>query len=160
MKLKFAILLTAFCGVLLTDCYKNKDEALDKNTKYMSYDSLRKSVSVGAIQPLKNPGKIYSYKNYIFINEVWKGIHVYDNTDPKNIKELSFISIIGNVDMAVQNDILYADNAVDLVQIDISDITKAREIRRVKNVFPYTLPPDIPNGLVYDGRKGLVIGWN
>ena len=67
-------------------------------------------------------GKIYFKDHYIFVNEYQKGIHVIDNEDPRNPQIIKFIEIPGNVDMAIADDILYADSYVDLLSIDISDI--------------------------------------
>jgi len=131
---------------------------------YMSYDELRSSVKVSAKDQnieLKQPGKIYFNDNYIFINELHKGIHVYDNTDAKNPKHHAFIEIPGNVDMAIKDNILYADSYVDLVSIDISDFNDLKEISRVQNVFPYTLPEtDYKYAIAkLDESKGVVLSW-
>ncbi len=131
---------------------------------YMSYNELRSAVKVSTKDQnieLKQPGKIYFKDNYIFINELHKGIHVYDNTNPKNPIHHAFIEIPGNVDMAIKDDILYADSYVDLVSIDISDYNNLKEISRVENVFPYTLPEtDYQYAIAkLDETKGVVLSW-
>jgi len=35
---------------------------------------------------------------------------------------------------------LFADSYVDLVAIDVSDISKIKEVNRVKNALAYTVP--------------------
>ena len=72
-------------------------------------------------QALKNPGKIYIYGNYIFLNEPDAGIHIIDNSQPTAPKNLAFIPIPGNVDLAVTGNTLYADSYSDLVTFDISN---------------------------------------
>ena len=129
---------------------------------YMSYDQLRKSVTVERSESLKHPGKIYFKDGYIFINEELKGIHIIDNRNPANPVNQSFIKIPGNMDIAIKGDILYADSYVDLVAIDISDLNKPKEVARVKDVFPYTLPPRINENIgldKIDETKGVVLNW-
>jgi len=131
---------------------------------YMSYSQLRTAVKVSAKDQnveLKQPGKIYFKGNYIFINELHKGIHVYDNSDTKNPKHHAFIEIPGNVDMAIKDNILYADSYVDLVAIDISNYNDLKEVSRVQNVFPYTLPEtDYQYAIAkLDEAKGVVLSW-
>lgn len=86
-------------------------------------------------QELENPGKIYLYGNYLLINEPQEGIHILDNTNPSSPINLNFIPIAGNVDLAVNNNMLYADNYVDLLVFDISNIRSIKQVERVKDVF-------------------------
>ena len=66
-------------------------------------------------------GKIYIKGDYIFINEKKEGIHVIDNSDPSNPRNISFIAIPGNLDIAVMGNILYGDSYTDLVAVDITE---------------------------------------
>ena len=94
------------------------------NPVYMSYEDLRSAVRDTTPAEISKPGKIYLYGDFILVNEVRKGIHVVNNTDPANPEVISFIRIPGNIDMAIKNNILYADSYVDLVAIDISKAEK------------------------------------
>jgi len=53
-------------------------------------------------------GKIVSRGNFIFINEVQKGIHVIDNTNPSSPITKYFWSIPGNLDFTLKDSYLYA----------------------------------------------------
>src|ERR1044071_1078132 len=88
--------------------YKSKSEVLSE---------IKSSTPVS----ISNPGKIYMYGNYIFLNEVNKGVHIIDNSDPSHPSIKAFINIPGNVDIAVKGTTLYADLFTDLVVIDIAD---------------------------------------
>ena len=128
---------------------------------YLSYEELRSAVKITAAREMNNPGKIYFKDNYIFINEKMKGVHVYDVSDPKNPQNKGFIEIPGNIDMAIKDNILYADSYVDLVSIDVSNFAGIKEVGRVQKVFPYTLPKynvKLPLAKL-DEKKGVVIGW-
>lgn len=128
---------------------------------YMSYDDLRKSITVENSRELKKPGKIYFKDNYIYINEVNKGIHIINNSNPANPQNIKFIPLPGNVDLAIKENHLYADSYVDLLVFDITDFNNIKEEVRIKNLFEYTLPPanpDYPTDIV-DNKKGIVTEW-
>ena len=152
------ILLTAF-----NSCLDEYTEVFTANSPvYMSYEDLRAAVKTTAARELQNPGKIYFKDGYLFINEELKGIHIIDNRNPENPQNIGFLEIPGNVDIAVKNNILYADSYVDMVAIDISNKTNPVEVNRVKDIFPYTTPPPIDENYrvaQVDEEKGVVIDW-
>ena len=96
----------------------------------------------GSAQPLQATGKIYMKDDFLFVNELNEGVHVIDNHNPYQPVIIGFLKIPGNVDIAIRDTVLYADSHTDLVVIDISNPTRASEIRRVENIFPE--PPRIP----------------
>ena len=96
---------------------------------------LRQAVASGSPRPLEQPGKLYVKDQYLFIVEVKKGIHVFDNSNPALPKAISFLSIPGNVDLAVRGNILYADSYIDLVALDISNPASIREVGRTETGF-------------------------
>ena len=129
--------------------------------QYMSYDDMRKSVKSTNAYPIQTSGKIYIKDNYLFVNEKYKGIHVFDNSNPASPVNLTFIDIPGNVDLAVRGNFLYADNYVDLVVIDISNISQPVVVSRIKDIFPYTIPETVgvyPISSI-DREKGVIVGW-
>lgn len=89
-----------------------------------------------AAQPLIETGKLVKYDNYIFLNEVNKGVHIIDNSNPSYPKNISFISIPGNLDIALKNNYLYADIFTDLITIDISNKDNIVLKKVIPNVFP------------------------
>jgi hypothetical protein len=104
---------------------------------YKSLDELRAAVKTESPRDIEAPGKIYLYGNYIFLNELNKGVHVIDNSNPSAPNKIAFINIPGNLDIAVKENILYADSYIDLVALDISTPQHVRETKRVKLAFPY-----------------------
>ena len=114
-------------------------------------------------QPIGNLGKIYYKDPYLYINERFKGIHVYDNSDPTNPTPIAFIQIYGSEDIAITGDILYADNYTDLVAIDISDINNVKVVNRVKDLYTRESKA-YPEGFsgyfeCVDEDRGYVVGW-
>lgn len=152
-----------FLLVFFNSCMDEYTEVFTANSPvYLTYEDLRNAVKSTPATDLNNPGKIYFKDGYIFVNEELKGIHIIDNRDPHNPQNLKFIEIPGNVDMAVKNNILYADSYVDLVAIDISDLANPKEVYREKDVFPYMTPPPVNEDYrlaTVDKEKGVVIDW-
>ena len=163
MKTKTAFFLFALTllGLSCSDSVKNTVTYMANVPVYMSRVEFRSSTKSSAARPLKNPGKICLYGNYIFINEVKEGIHVIDNSNPSAPRPLTFIEIIGNVDLAAKDGILYADNLVDMLLFDITDPGKPFLKSRMEGVFEGALPaPDNEypvSKIDLDGK--VVIGW-
>lgn len=154
----FLLILTG----LASSCTDKVYETFQANAPvYMSYEELRSAVKLSPARELNNPGKIYFKDQYIFINEKMKGVHIFDVSNPANPQNLGFIEIPGNMDIAIKDNILYADSYVDLVSLDVSDFSNIKETGRVKKVFPYTLPEydnKYPVAQI-DEDKGIVTGW-
>lgn len=113
-------------------------------------------------KPLEQPGKIMVYQHYLFINELRRGVHVFDNEDPKNPEPLSFLKIPGNIDIAIKGDILYADNVADLVALDISNVRDIKIKKRIAGVFGAQVAIPSETGIYFecpDPSKGVVVGW-
>lgn len=158
-----AILFLLACLTFIPACQDKTYEEYQVNMPvYLSYENLRKSIKTSEEVPLKTPGKIYFKDDYIFINELNKGIHIYDNHNPSAPTYKTFIEIPGNVDIAIQGNLLYADNYVDLIAIDLSSLDNIVEKHRIKNVFRYSLPPTNNNYRIgeIDKNKGIVTNWN
>ena len=155
------VICTLFSPVFLS-CEDSTFREYDGNSPiYISYEELRTPVTAVNDVALENTGKIYFKDNYIFIIEELKGIHVFDNTNPASPVKKKFIKVPGVVDMAISGNALYADSFVDLVVIDVQDINNIKEIGRLKDILPYTVPPTnnkLPMAYV-DQDKGLVSGW-
>lgn len=104
---------------------------------WKSLSEVRANMKSNTPQTLTSPGKYYIYDNYIFLNERDKGIHVIDNSVPASPRKIAFISIPGNLDLAVQGTTLYADSYTDLVAFDISSPTNVVAEKIVPDVFPH-----------------------
>jgi hypothetical protein len=133
----------------------------------MDRSSLERSILWKPATDIKIPGKIYFKDNYILVSERYLGVHLIDNTDPKNPVKKGYISVPGCVDMAMKDNILYVDNAVDLVAIDISQIATGQIAvkKRVKDTFPELMPPDglsIPYKYSTENRpkNSVIVNWS
>jgi hypothetical protein len=93
------------------------------------------AINGNTAEPVVSTGKIYVKDNYIFLNELDKGIHVIDNTDPRHPASVAFLKIPGNQDIAVRGNTLYADMNGDLLALDITDPRHAYLTKSLTNIF-------------------------
>src|SRR6266852_9400195 len=108
---------------LFSGCMKDKVTRTYKISTpiYEVLTTFRQSVKSQSPTTIENAGKLTVIGKYIFLSEPLKGIHIIDNSNPSEPKNVSFINIPGNEDMAVKGNTLYADAFGDLVSFDISD---------------------------------------
>ena len=73
-----------------------------------------------------------------------------DNSNPSTPVIIAFIPIPGNVDIAVVDNILYADNYIDLVALDISNPTAPKVVHREGNIF---------SRFTFDNQRGYLVDY-
>ncbi len=122
--------------------------------EYKTKNEVRANIKSNAPRAITEPGKLTIKDNYIYLNELNKGIHVIDNSNPANPRNVAFIDIPGNVDIAVKNNLLYADLYTDLVVLDIADPLQVR----VKQIADHIFPERYYFGYVPDTTK-IVCNW-
>ncbi len=157
------VILPILCIVsllALESCDKEESkEVLGLKPVYTTAAAIER-IEIKTDEPLNKPGRIYTYENYLLINDKAKGIHIYDNSNPDAPVKVSFISIPGNMDFSVRQNILYADNITDMVLIDISQPSNPVYKSRIKSVFPTQAFPDQQGPFeCVDASKGVVIAW-
>lgn len=108
---------------------------IEHQSFYASVNSLRQNIHVKGPRALSIPGKIYFYNDLLLINEAYEGIHFIDNSDPSNPVFLQFIEIMGNTDFAIKDGKLYANNQVDLITFDISNLDDIKLESIAEEVF-------------------------
>jgi hypothetical protein len=143
-----AMILAALL-ILQTSCLK--DQTSESYTffrpVYKTRAEVRAAAQSTAPMVVSLPGKIFLLDNFVFLNEVDKGIHIIDISNPAKPVNISFLRIPGCMDMAVRGNYLYADCYTDLVTIDISDPRKAQVKQFIQGVFPHRR---YSNGFVAD----------
>ena len=90
------------------------------------------------VKPPANPDavfKIVSNDKYVFVGEKMKGIHVFEKTDASHVKPLCFIECKYMKAFDVANNILYCNNFVDLLAVDVEDPLRAKVLQRVSGHF-------------------------
>ncbi|SRR5579871_110124 len=162
-------LLSTNCSVMVlltliiafTGCMKDKIRYTYQISTpiYEPLTKFRESIKSTPAISISTPGKIGVFGKYIFMSETGVGIHIIDNSDPSNPKNISFINIPGNQDFAIRGNAMYADAYSDLVSFDISDPTKVITKNFDANVFPY-------NSIYFYGSStdpdsiNAIVGWS
>jgi len=126
------------------------------------------AIAIEGPTSIVSSGKIYAYKDYIFVNDADRGFHVINNQNPSSPKSTAFIKLEGNYDISIKDDKLFADSYGDLVIFDVSVITDIKLSSRIVNAI-YTndiwlANIDFPQADIYDYSnidytKDIVIGW-
>ncbi|WP_224996583.1 LVIVD repeat-containing protein [Cesiribacter sp. SM1] len=147
--------LLAFCITACDDKVEYTRVYTVYEPVYTSPEEIRASFAVEETpRILHDPGKIYIYGDYLFINEPGEGIHVVNNTDKANPMNIKFISIPGNFDMAAKDGALYIDSYMDLLVLDIRDIHNISITSRTENIFANAMTAG-----TYDPQRGIVTDW-
>lgn len=122
---------------------------------YKTRQEVRSEIKSKAARAIVQPGKISLFGTTIFLNEIDKGIHVIDNSNPSQPKNIGFIEVPGNVDLAIKGNRLYADLFADLVTIDITDPKNIQVVSIKEKVFPHRL---FANGFSADTNL-VIVDW-
>lgn len=151
------MLVAAVAGLLLSGCLKDTETRTYTiyEPVYSTSAEVRANIKSSAPKNIERPGKIYVYKNYLFVNEINKGIHVIENYDKNSAQKIAYLPVPGNVDMAVVNNVLYADSYTDLMAIDISDIHNIKLSSHLSNMFPdrYYVQGKQADDIIVDWKK-------
>ncbi len=131
------IIVVAFT-TLLSSCIKDKVSRTYTLMKpvFELRTTVLKNIRSENPTPVGNIGKLFIKGRYLFVNEPDKGVHIIDNMNPAQPRQVSFIPIPGNIDIAVNGNILYADMYDELVAIDITNPENAKLLKTIRNVFP------------------------
>ena len=131
--------ITLLLITIMFSCQTDKCEQLvytfEHEDIYVTQNELRASIEFQDARDLNVPGKIYFYNNLLLINELYEGIHFIDNSDPNNPEKLSFLKIMGNTDFAIKDGKLYANNQLDLLTFDISNLEDIQLEHIAENTF-------------------------
>ncbi len=137
----FTLLALAAMPFVFSGCFKDSCEReityIKSTPIYKTWNEIRSGIDMQAPRVLHKPGKMYFYNDYIFINEQRQGVHIIDNTNPEAPANIGFIKIPGNVDIAIRNNVLFADNYTDLLAISLNDLSNPQLLNRNENVFPH-----------------------
>ena len=133
---------------------------------YHDYDDFSSIQSLGP-QPIVELGKLITRGDYVFVNDVLRGIHVVDNTNPTLPEYIHFWQIIGNKEFTITGNTLYADNGKHLLVIDISDFSNIQfvdylpDFYNVEDHVEYYRPEEGYVGYFQcvDIQQGIVIEW-
>lgn len=110
----------------------------------MTREELKNSISLTEAQDVVSSGKIYIKDDFIFVNDKYEGFHIYDNSNPSVPVKVKFLNIPGATDIAIRDNVLYVNQATDLVTLvlDTSNYTVEETGREIKVFTPLEISPD------------------
>jgi len=154
------LILLLSISFLQQSCIKDKC-----NHKYSVYSykpvykpmSDLRQVSIQAPKAITSNGKIFIQNNFIYLNEINKGFHVIDNTNPLAPKKIAFVNVPGCIDMATKGNYLLVDNYIDLLTFDISNPANIVLVSRKENALPYR---QYNYGFYDDSVKGIIVQFD
>ena len=119
---------------------------------------LNKSVQLESPRDIVNSGKIYVFKEFLFVGEKRKGFHVFDNSNPKSPKKIKFIQVLGSTDIALRDHVLYINQATDLLTLKYNFVDGSLKLmKRIENIFPELSSPD--GYRENSAQDSVVIDW-
>lgn len=126
-------------ALLLGACTKDqlKQSFVYYRPVYKTKEQVRNEIKSGETRAIDHAGKLFYKDGYVFLNDLEKGIHVIDITNPAAPQKVAFIAVPGCVDLAVRGNTLYADLTTDLVAIDISNPKQVKLTAVLEGVFPH-----------------------
>ncbi|WP_299058830.1 hypothetical protein [uncultured Polaribacter sp.] len=156
-------IIILICCISLSSCFFNWQERGDEplysrfEPVTLTVAELENSIEILDKKEITEASKIYIINDYIFINDKRTGFHIFDNTDTSNPIKKKFLKAPGATDIAIRNNVLYINQATDLVALTFNFNTlKVAVNKRVKNVFPELISPD-GEYYVEDGK--VVVNW-
>lgn len=125
---------------------------------YLKRSTFENSIQFENAKPSVNSGKIYIKDQLMYLNDVNKGFQVYNYSNPTNPIAIGYIKVPGATDVAIRNNILYINQATDLVSINYNTLNNSVTVtNRIKNAFPPKISPDGFNAKVKENQ--VVIDW-
>ena len=107
MKYKTSLFIITVALILLnTACFDPHSDPTEFDAEgykpvYATQEDLEK-IEVLSPKAMEEPGKIYVYDQFLFVNERFEGIHIINNANPSSPEKIAFIQLPGNIDMAVK----------------------------------------------------------
>jgi hypothetical protein len=145
-------IITVLFSACIKDTVKRTKTYTIYTPVYKEKAAVLNSINGNAAESIEQAGKIYIKDNFIYLNEVNKGIHVIDNSNPASPQRVAFLALPGNTDIAIKGHTLYADMYSDLVALDITDIHNTKITTTLTNFFPgrayYNGQPTVFNELI------------
>ncbi len=163
--MKFFPFLAMFLGCLfLSSCWltdvnePNPNPQQNFTAQIMERAEFEAAVQIGPPREIVKAGKIYVKQEFLFVNDVNKGFHVFEYSNPQTPVPIAFIAIPGATDLAIRADVLYINQAVDLVAIRYNSLSNTITItKRNKNVFPQKVAPDFSYASISENQ--IITDW-
>ncbi|HKK87279.1 MAG TPA: hypothetical protein VJ917_00430 [Saprospiraceae bacterium] len=168
MKAPFSLL---FCSFLFISCWEAQDDFPEPFPNEMGvrpvyFEGEIDTSFINLLPPreFQELGNFVLQDDWMFIIELFEGIHVIDNSDPANPETVAFIEVPSARQITADGNALFVNFFDDLVVLDISNIENLRILDVVESFyntadFNYS-PPDYEGFFeCVDEKRGEVLGW-
>jgi hypothetical protein len=162
-KLLFGVCLLALSATQCT--YSNQKDLVVEGYRPVYEQKTTNVISAGDTVALGSLGKIYYKAPYLYVGKPGKGVHILDVRNG-TLKNVAFIHITGCNDIAIRDNVLYADSFNDLVALQLGNTPQAISfLKRITNVFSnpsFATRPILTEQSYFecvDATKGVVVGW-
>ena len=155
----FLVLILFGCDDKYEDIYRYS-KIKSESKVYPVYLDMSEIVNIQVKErsPQREPFKIVSNDKYYFVGDRLNGIHVYEKVNG-SVSYLCFIECKYITDFEIVDNLLFSNNLVDLVVVDVSNPLLINILHRQKNHFNrYSSFKQYWNFPWVEG-KGLVAGW-
>jgi len=144
--MKKHLIYLASATIFLASCNKNSGTITHTYNKataqYADINQVRNTAIAAPAKNIEKAGKIYFGNAVLLIGEPNKGIHVFDNSNPSNPTNVSFIDLPYTNEFYVYGNQIYAISHYDLVKINISDLANPVIESRLENAFGTPITDD------------------
>ena len=122
---------------LLDDCYNEEGQFMTLGMIPVYSDDRPEDLNLQLVspRPYENLGGIYCYQNKVMIIEDRQGLHIIDNSNPLAPVKEGFLVIEGASQISIRNDVMYTNRGVDLIALDVTDLTDVSISRTIDNVL-------------------------
>ncbi len=162
------IIILIFCSSFLLSCVEDDGSRASRPSGSVNgmspiYQSeeIAYQISVSEAKDIVNPGKIFTYQNFLIVTIINEGFHLIDNTNPSNPNNMLFVNIPGNTDIAVKDGVFFANNYNDMISFKLESNGGISLIERLSDAMQNGLAP--PGNNIYfecvDPSRGVVVGW-
>ena len=153
-----SFLLSMACMEEIDEC--NPTYSICVKPITLTWEELREDINpeYGNTAVITVPGKIHVKDKYLFIVDNYRGVHIFDQTDPQNPMRLVFIPIKGALDISVNNELMYVNSFTDLTIInyqlildgnfDVTAISRKNLIFDIPSYYSF-----FPKGTYLEGKS-------
>lgn len=113
-----SVLLSMACMEEINEC--NPTYSICVTPITLTWAELRKDIELtyGNETTITTPGKVHIKDHYLFVVDNYRGVHIFDQTDPQNPIRVVFIPVQGTLEISINDGLMYLNGFTDLVVID------------------------------------------
>lgn len=161
MKQLFYLSLVLFlfgCEDMFEDTY-HYSQPITQSKEYPVYLDMSEigNIQVKANSPLVAPFKILSNDKYYFVGDMLKGVHIYEKK-ATGVSYFCFIECRYINDFELADNLLFCNNLLDMVVVDVSNPMKINILHRQKNHFNQFTSFKKYWNIPYEEGKGIIVG--